>query len=108
MFKWNQSHLGYNDGYLSFGFTLDFRNSSLFDEKKPPKGLQQSLEWRPDWVEAEAMAQRYGEEKLASNRAFLGGTGVRWIEADGVRYYLEEEEERDRQSNKDSLIVNVE
>ena len=40
MFKWNQSHLGYNDGYLSFGFTLDFRNSTLFDEKKPLKQMQ--------------------------------------------------------------------
>jgi len=54
------------------------------------------------------MAQRFGEEKLASNRAFLGGTGARWIEADGVRYYLEDEEERGRQSNKDTEIVNIE
>jgi hypothetical protein len=54
------------------------------------------------------MAQRFGEEKLATNRAFLGGTGVRWIEADGVRYYLEDEEERSRNSNKETVIVNIE
>jgi len=54
------------------------------------------------------MAQRYGEEKLAPYRAFLGGTGVRWIEADGVRYYLEDEEESNHQSNKDTVIVNIE
>jgi hypothetical protein len=54
------------------------------------------------------MANRFGEEKLDSNRAFLGGTGVRWIEADGIRYYLEDEEDRGHQSNKDTVIVNIE
>lgn len=33
LFKWNSSYLGYNNGYLSLGATLDFRNSTLFDEK---------------------------------------------------------------------------
>jgi hypothetical protein len=31
LFTWNSSFLGYNNGYLSLGATLDFRNSTLFD-----------------------------------------------------------------------------
>jgi hypothetical protein len=52
--------------------------------------------------------QRFGEERLESNRAFLGGNGVRWIEADGIRYYLEDEEARARQPDEDTVIVNIE
>jgi hypothetical protein len=34
-FGLNQTCLGYNEGYLSFGFTLDFLNSTLLDDLKP-------------------------------------------------------------------------
>ncbi len=54
------------------------------------------------------MNQIFGEEKLSSDRAFLGGTEVRWIEAEGVRYYIEDDEERDRQLDEDTVIVNIE
>lgn len=33
LFKYNSTYLGYNDGFLSLGMTLDFTNSSIFEEK---------------------------------------------------------------------------
>jgi len=49
LFKWNSSYLGYNDGYLSLGFTLDFRNSSLFDTTEAKLKSAYNLEDHPDW-----------------------------------------------------------
>jgi hypothetical protein len=54
------------------------------------------------------MNQRFGEERLESSRAFLGSSGVQWIEADGIRYYLEDEEVRRHMPDEDTVIVNIE
>ena len=97
LFKWNQTFLGYNDGYMSFGFTLDFRNSTLFEDKKPLKSEQQTLEARPEWIEAEAQRQQLlspaRDTHTKENKAFLGRPGKRWIEAEGITYYIDEEED---------------
>jgi hypothetical protein len=53
LFKWNSSYLGYNNGYLSVGMTLDFRNSSIFDivQQATPKLTGYNLEEHPEWPE---------------------------------------------------------
>jgi hypothetical protein len=39
IFKYNSTYLGFNDGYLSFGMTLDFTNSSIFEEKSKENAI---------------------------------------------------------------------
>jgi hypothetical protein len=35
LFTYNSTYLGYNQGFLSLGLTLDFTNSTLFKDKNP-------------------------------------------------------------------------
>jgi hypothetical protein len=32
LFRWNQTYLGYHEGYLDLGFTLDFSNSTFLED----------------------------------------------------------------------------
>jgi len=36
LFKWESSYLGYGNGYLALGLSIDFRNSTIFDDVKQP------------------------------------------------------------------------
>jgi hypothetical protein len=57
LFRYSSSYLGYNDGFLSLGMTLDFTNSSLFDDD-PKKSVRLYDQMYLPRDEALSLAQR--------------------------------------------------
>ena len=95
-FGWNQTNLGYNEGYLSLGFTLDFQNSTFFDEPKPPKKITLTEEHSPAFAYEElitdAREKLHHERSDGDSKGFLKAASERWLEAGGVRYWVEDDD----------------
>jgi hypothetical protein len=97
-FGWNQTYLVYNEGYLSLGFTLDFTNSTFFNDPKPPKKTTHhslmeehstAIAYEIDDLPAGEGDRSYRE----GSEGFLKAARERWFEAGGVRFLVNDKDE---------------
>jgi hypothetical protein len=90
IFKFNDTHLGFNDGYLSFGFSADFNNTNILKSASPVLAMigQYFLDPKIDeWVEPPPVEQHLIDQMWESERLYQ-----EHIRSQGEEVFLKEQE----------------